>query len=84
MLAGMALPSTKELEVLEKRIARALVERLGDKDINHMIKEKERFMVNPRYCSYTYLSFSPPSFSFFFFSPFSPFSSSSSLPSSSR
>jgi len=48
MLAGMALPSTKELEGLEKRIARALVERLGDKDINNMIKEKERFMVNPR------------------------------------
>merc|ERR1719470_532757 len=26
----------------------AMVRKLGDKDINHMIKEKERFMVNPR------------------------------------
>jgi RNA polymerase-associated protein RTF1 len=48
MLNGMSLPSTKELEMLEKRITKALTERLEDKDINHMIKEKERFMVNPR------------------------------------
>merc|ERR1712165_457216 len=48
MLNGMSLPSTKELEVLERRIQKALTDRLEDKDINHMIKEKERFMVNPR------------------------------------
>ena len=48
MLNGMSLPSTKELEMLERRIQKALTDRLEDKDINHMIKEKERFMVNPR------------------------------------
>ena len=74
MLAGMALPSTKELEGLEKRIARALVERLGDKDINNMIKEKERFMVNPRYqaSTYTLLLLSPPSLLTFTSSSLSP------------
>lgn len=48
MLAGMSLPSTKELEATEKKIQKALIERLGDKDINHMVKEKERFQLNPK------------------------------------
>jgi len=48
MIGGMAMPTTKEMEIREKQIAEAMVRKLGDKDINHMIKEKERFMVNPR------------------------------------
>ena len=42
------MPTTKEMQIREKQIAEAMVRQLGDKDINHMIKEKERFMVNPR------------------------------------
>jgi len=48
MTGGMAMPTTKEMEIREKQIADAMIRKLGDKDINHMIKEKERFMVNPR------------------------------------
>ena len=48
MLAGISMPSTKELEITEKKIGKSMTERLGDKDINHMIKEKERFMLNPK------------------------------------
>jgi len=48
MLQGMSLPTTKEMDMREKQIAEAMVRKLGDKDINHIIKEKERFMVNPR------------------------------------
>jgi len=48
MTGGMTLPTTKEMEIREKQIADAMLRKLGDKDINHMIKEKERFMVNPR------------------------------------
>merc|ERR1719192_1672585 len=44
----MSLPTTKEMDMREKQIAEAMVRKLGDKDINHIIKEKERFMVNPR------------------------------------
>ena len=48
MTNGMSLPSTKELEATERKISKALTDRMGDKDINHMIKEKERFMTNPK------------------------------------
>ena len=48
MTGGMAMPTTKEMEIREKQIADVMIRKLGDKDINHMIKEKERFMVNPR------------------------------------
>jgi len=48
MTGGMTLPTIKEMDLREKQIAEAMVRKLGDKDINHMIKEKERFMVNPR------------------------------------
>lgn len=48
MTGGLTMPTTKEMQIREKQIAEAMVRQLGDKDINHMIKEKERFMVNPR------------------------------------
>merc|ERR1719461_2837185 len=48
MLQGMSLPTTKEMDMREKQILEAMTRKLGDKDINHIIKEKERFMVNPR------------------------------------
>jgi len=48
MLGGMSLPNIKEVEAKGKAISDALVRKMGDSDINHMIKEKERFMVNPR------------------------------------
>ena len=44
----MTLPSTREVEMREKQIRAATTRRLGDHEINHMLKEKERFMQNPR------------------------------------
>ena len=48
MLGGMSLPTDKEIENKMKELKDAENYRVGDKDINHMIKEKERFMKNPR------------------------------------
>ena len=48
MQGGMTLPSTREVEMREKQIRAATTRRLGDHEINHMLKEKERFMQNPR------------------------------------
>ena len=48
MVGGMTLPTTKEVEIKEKQIIEAQTRRVNDKDINHMIKEKERFMENPK------------------------------------
>ena len=42
------LLSTRELEAREKQIKVAVNRKLGDHEINHMLKEKEKFMLNPR------------------------------------
>lgn len=47
MLGGMVLPTVREVEMKEKQINLALNRKLGDQDINHMLKEKEKFMLNP-------------------------------------
>ena len=52
MLGGMTLPSTREVEMREKQIRAATTRRLGDHEINHMLKEKGRFMQNPRSVSH--------------------------------
>ena len=43
----MVLPTVREVEMKEKQINLALNRKLGDQDINHMLKEKEKFMLNP-------------------------------------
>jgi len=48
MLGGTFLPTLKELEVKSKDITDAVQHKLSNKEINHMIREKERFMENPR------------------------------------
>jgi len=48
MLGGMSLPTMREVESKAKEIAEADNYTVKDKDINHMIKEKERFMKNPK------------------------------------
>ena len=48
MLGGMSLPTTKEVEAKQKSISDCINYKLGEKDINHIIKEKERFRLNPR------------------------------------
>merc|ERR1712242_526171 len=40
--------TTRELEAREKQIKVAVNRKLGDHEINHMLKEKEKFMLNPR------------------------------------
>jgi len=48
MLQGMVLPTTREVEIREKQIKIAMNKKLGDNEINYMLKEKEKFMQNPR------------------------------------
>merc|ERR1719347_1702608 len=48
MLGGMSLPTIKEIHRLEKSISDACIRKLNDNDINFMIKEKQKFMLNPR------------------------------------
>ena len=52
MLGGMTLPTTREVELREKQIRAATTRRLGDQEINHMLREKEKFMQNPRLLSF--------------------------------
>lgn len=48
MLAGIYLPTLQQIEDKHKQISKATTRNLNEKDINHMIREKERFMDNPR------------------------------------
>merc|ERR1719347_1114529 len=48
MLGGMSLPTIKEIHRLEKSISDACIRKLNDNDINFIIKEKQKFMLNPR------------------------------------
>ena len=48
MLSGMCLHNLQEIEEKYKAIMEAEDKRLNEKDIQHMVKEKERFQENPR------------------------------------
>jgi len=48
MLAGIYLPTVHEIEGKRKEIQKADARALNETDIMHMVKEKERFMLNPR------------------------------------
>jgi len=48
MMAGMYLPTVQEVEDKYKQIMQAEARTLNEKEIMHMVKEKERFQQNPR------------------------------------
>jgi len=48
MTSGIMIPSIEEADNKKKQIDKFNNRRMTDKDIHHMLKEKERFMQNPR------------------------------------
>merc|ERR1719323_2135283 len=41
------MPTMREVEMRQKQINLAMNRKMGDNEINHMLKEKQKFMLNP-------------------------------------